>query len=876
MTGAARTSKRKVEDVSEVRAPCADKKEFFMGPDDPYLQAALPHGCICGVWIPSMMKQAQSDWDQLPLEYVSRRPPPRKSHKKKAAPRDEVSGSLTRTLWYAAYYARLKISPELRTVGLPGDIWITATTVQVSGRTEWLDLGPDGAQNGVFRHPSLPCTLGWKPEDHRLGYGGTKKTVDLWEEAWARDALARATKGFEARIPGHCVVNALERVRELATVTAVTPGARHVVPYKDLSQEVLAALLFPLHDPTLAGPSAPAPSASLALHSQPASAATATAVTAPLAPRGGDSASTMAGSNLPPFHEPPLSPLSPPPNDIEEGLPEEAYLIWSRTGQRHVLPEFMQDPQDSDGRMARTMTQGRPGVQPLPESPHETYLRSARAPIVTMHRSDAEGQGLTDVQLARAIMDHLQVGQVVLMKGWKGPSLPWGLETFAKLSGGQTRKGNSLEVTVEWQSAIKRIECRTDERARFTTRGTFREFVEAADPCLLDPGKPKNEDRSFQAPVNLLDLAISMDITEGATFLRELGDDVKASDALKGRLNSEVFHIDGKNIKGWALVSGAGFQSFTHVDGSGLATIVRMCDGCKYWAVLQMKGGFTDASKLRSAQEKMQAAFEQYVKIAEVCNNYTQAPIDIPNLATIHFIRLEPDMILIQPPGVFHEVYTPVRSVAIGGHFMAEDLLHLTLQCRLAIARSMGQAGNAYHPDTNRTLARMLLAQIERGDTYMNRRGFISLIRMLKQADLFSGVDYVKFDTDEADPVLSDTEFEIGVAVAMAEAILTHNGLTWEDIALQVKYEQPKKCGKPKKRGKPKENETQERGTPQGPFFPGDSLPWYERGTDVVTFPEGIKDELITFVKAHSDELQDSEAQQDSEEDDGETDDREP
>ena len=101
--------------------------------------------------------------------------------------------------------------------------------------------------------------------------------------------------------------------------------------------------------------------------------------------------------------------------------------------------------------MARLMGQGHPGMKPLPESPCETYLRSSRAPIVAMHRSDVEAQHLSDVQLAKSIMDHLQVGQVVLMKGWKGPSLPWGVETIAKLTGGLTRKGLSLEAPIEWQ-----------------------------------------------------------------------------------------------------------------------------------------------------------------------------------------------------------------------------------------------------------------------------------------------------------------------------------------------------------------------------------------------------------------------------------------
>jgi hypothetical protein len=60
------------------------------------------------------------------------------------------------------------------------------------------------------------------------------------------------------------------------------------------------------------------------------------------------------------------------------------------------------------------------------------------------------------------------------------------------------------------------------------------------------------------------------------------------------------------------------------------------------------------------------------------------------------------------PPGVWHEVYTPVPSVALGGHFVNWTTLHLT-----RINRKLDNqqwVTNATHPDINFVLAHMLIS----------------------------------------------------------------------------------------------------------------------------------------------------------------------
>ena len=103
--------------------------------------------------------------------------------------------------------------------------------------------------------------------------------------------------------------------------------------------------------------------------------------------------------------------------------------------------------------MARAIGQGQDGYLPLPdsaESGSEVYLRSSDPPFVKL--SLEQFKGSSDIAIAAAVAEHLQVGQVVVMHGCDHPDLPWDLRTFAHLSGGLRRNGEySLEGEIEWQ-----------------------------------------------------------------------------------------------------------------------------------------------------------------------------------------------------------------------------------------------------------------------------------------------------------------------------------------------------------------------------------------------------------------------------------------
>lgn len=63
----------------------------------------------------------------------------------------------------------------------------------------------------------------------------------------------------------------------------------------------------------------------------------------------------------------------------------------------------------------------------------------------------------------------------------------------------------------------------------------------------------------------------------------------------------------------------------------------------------------------------------------------------------------------LQPPGFLHLVYSPIRSIALGGHFLTRESLHLTAWSR-RIEHTIGTfSTNAEHPCVERYLARMML-----------------------------------------------------------------------------------------------------------------------------------------------------------------------
>lgn len=80
------------------------------------------------------------------------------------------------------------------------------------------------------------------------------------------------------------------------------------------------------------------------------------------------------------------------------------------------------------------------------------------------------------------------------------------------------------------------------------------------------------------------------------------------------------------------------------------------------------------------------------------------------DLAIYVICQLIKVLLSIQSPGLWHKVYTPVKTITSGGHFYSFDALTHTEMSRAFDAKFSLSATNAEHDSSMRTLIRMALA----------------------------------------------------------------------------------------------------------------------------------------------------------------------
>lgn len=93
----------------------------------------------------------------------------------------------------------------------------------------------------------------------------------------------------------------------------------------------------------------------------------------------------------------------------------------------------------------------------------------------------------------------------------------------------------------------------------------------------------------------------------------------------------------------------------------------------------------------------------------------------------------------IQPPNILHCVYTPVKTLATGGHFYCYELSHLTeLACD--VDREFGLVTtNQVHPGALRLIANLALALPNHWDKPMLKIPFLSLALMVLDQSQYEG-----------------------------------------------------------------------------------------------------------------------------------------
>ncbi|KAJ3895643.1 hypothetical protein GG344DRAFT_72829 [Lentinula edodes] len=109
----------------------------------------------------------------------------------------------------------------------------------------------------------------------------------------------------------------------------------------------------------------------------------------------------------------------------------------------------------------------------------------------------------------------------------------------------------------------------------------------------------------------------------------------------------------------WALISNACSHSTRHADSSGCATHVTISCGQKIWGIVQ---------PIHSSYPKQSASRLFH-------SSTPDTPYSLKDkLIKLFIVELRAGDTIIQPPYTFHTVYTPVPTVATGGHFHTRDV----------------------------------------------------------------------------------------------------------------------------------------------------------------------------------------------------------
>ncbi|TCD59763.1 hypothetical protein EIP91_011524 [Steccherinum ochraceum] len=177
--------------------------------------------------------------------------------------------------------------------------------------------------------------------------------------------------------------------------------------------------------------------------------------------------------------------------------------------------------------------------------------------------------------------------------------------------------------------------------------------------------------------------------------------------------------IDVKKSEGWTLYHTGGYHTYNHFDSNGYATYVTIVDGAKCWVF----GRHPDLPKCKNKDDYHSAS-------AKVGAGTVKFPEDLERF----YVWAVPGDILIQPPGQFHEVYTPIPTVSTGGHFYSFDTMHLSETAMYFNHNRRGVDTNFNHPSTSLTACLMMNSIKDRGPREYSKKGLMGLCMVVTKS----------------------------------------------------------------------------------------------------------------------------------------------
>ncbi|KII89489.1 hypothetical protein PLICRDRAFT_29715 [Plicaturopsis crispa FD-325 SS-3] len=376
------------------------------------------------------------------------------------------------------------------------------------------------------------------------------------------------------------------------------------------------------------------------------------------------------------------------------------------------VPFSHKDPrQDHDAKAVRLMSEAPSAVSGLDPAVEVLEVPKAMFDLPRPHDPTYDVRVreivLYRCQLSDTIRQKLAMNRPIIVRGWSPDApVPFTLEGVKSFRG-------SLQQPVQVQDAHMRMEEATSRKKTKNGPADIHQYVDL-ETFIRDAENPEKcqnymDSPEFRgtAPFFISDVADdtkSYQVTVDNSYTeypipRDDDHGVKWKKNLKAQVvrGMQVIPYDMWRLLSWHLYTHGGYYTYPHHDANGYATWILVRSGCKIWGLIVPT--VTDDHDTRPKLFK----FFRKLLTSPGVHEYRKH-------SKLSTIALEEGDVFIQPPGYWHEVYTPVKSIVSGGHFLCYDTLHLTEQCRVLASTSALTSTNAEHPGIDRALSRMAIA----------------------------------------------------------------------------------------------------------------------------------------------------------------------
>ncbi|KAF8810840.1 hypothetical protein BYT27DRAFT_7209061 [Phlegmacium glaucopus] len=190
----------------------------------------------------------------------------------------------------------------------------------------------------------------------------------------------------------------------------------------------------------------------------------------------------------------------------------------------------------------------------------------------------------------------------------------------------------------------------------------------------------------------------------------------------------ESIPLDVQSSSSWLLFHQALWHTYAHHDAEGYGTWSQVLHGLKIWVLMRSP-----------RHDRFKSRKDIYEASNKLHNDAFTGDGEYSKNSERFVIYATPGDLIFQYPGCKHEVYTPVPSVVLGGHFYTYNSLHLTELWRAIDKRTNSRFTNQTHPNSTLTIMMMMAALPILQESHLRRKSLAALCRMVLHVSDYSG-----------------------------------------------------------------------------------------------------------------------------------------